>query len=131
MKCAEVSPIFKKNGKLNKKNYRPVSVLTSISKIFEYVINDQLLEYFRAKFHELLSAFRKGYSCQSILLKFIEDAKKSIDYKKYVGVIYMDLSKAFDCLPHGLLVAKLNAYGLNLPACELIGKKNLVAAAKE
>ena len=120
MKCAEVSPIFKKNDKLNKKNFRPVSILTSISKIFEYIMNDQLLEHFHAIFHKLLSAYRKGYSFQSILLKFIEDTKKALDNRKYVGVIFMDLSKAFDCLPHGLLVATLNAYGLTLPACELL-----------
>ena len=63
MKCAEVSPIFKKNDKLNKKNFRPVSVLTGISKIFEYVLNDQLLIHFHVIFHELLGAFRRGYSC--------------------------------------------------------------------
>ena len=84
-------------------------------------MNDQLLKHFNAIFHKLLSAFRKGYSCQSILLKFIEDAKKALDNGNYVGVIFMDLSKAFDCLPHGLLIAKLNAYGLTLPACELLG----------
>ena len=54
-------------------------------------------------------------------MKFIEDAKIAIDNKKLVGVLFMDLSKAFDCLPHGLLVAKLRAYGLDLPACELMG----------
>jgi len=62
MKCAEVSPIFKKNDKLDKKNFRPVSILTGISKIFEYVMNDQMIGYFQAMFHKLLSAFRKGYS---------------------------------------------------------------------
>ena len=121
MKCAEVSPIFKKNDKLDKKNFRPVSILTGISKIFEYVMNDQLIGYFQAMFHKLLSAFRKGYSCQSILLKFLEDAKAAIENKQFVGVLFMDLSKAFDCLPHGLLIAKLKAYGLTLPACDLLG----------
>ena len=58
----------------------------------------------------LLSAFRKGYSCQSLLIKFVEDIKKAIDNGEEVGMIFMDLSKAFDCLPHGLLIAKLHAY---------------------
>ena len=75
LKCAEVSPIFKKNDKLSKLNFRPVSILPSISKIFECVMNDQLMSYFVNIFHSLLSAFRMGYSCQSFLLKFIEDAK--------------------------------------------------------
>ena len=69
---------------------------------------------------KLLSAFRKGYSCQSLLIKFVEDIKKAIDNGDEVGMIFMDLSKAFDCLPHGLLIAKLHAYGMNESACELM-----------
>ena len=59
MKHAEVSPVFKKGDKLNKNNFRPVSILTGISKIFEYVLNEQLLAHFNAIFHTFLSAFRK------------------------------------------------------------------------
>ena len=78
------------------------------------------MSYFINIFHSLLSAFRRGYSCQSILLKFIEDAKHAIDDKKVVGAIFMDLSKAFDSLPHGLIIAKLKAYGLTIPACNFV-----------
>ena len=107
MKCAEVSPIFKKDDNLLKGNFRPVSILTSISKIYENVLNHQLLGHFYAIFNDLLSAFRKGHSCQSLLLKFVEDMKNALDQKHAVGALFMDLSKAFDCLPHGLLVGIL------------------------
>ena len=62
LKCAEVSPLFKKDDNLKKENYRPVSVLTGISKLYEMVLNDQLSVYFNNVFEKLLSAFRKDHS---------------------------------------------------------------------
>ena len=121
LKCAEVSPLYKKCDNLNKVNYRPVSILTGISKVFENVMNDQILKHFIDIFHAMLSAFRKRYSCQSLLLKFVEDVKRAVDDKQIAGAVFMDLSKAFDCLPHGLLVSKLYAYGLSIDACKLVG----------
>ena len=120
MKRAEVSPVFKKADNLNKGNYRPVSVLTAISKIYEGVIYEQMYDHFVSIFDDLLCAFRKKYSCQSLLVKFVDDIKRCLDNKLIVGVIFMDLSKAFDCLSHGLLISKLHAYGLTVSACELI-----------
>ena len=73
MKCAEVSPVYKNTDNLKKNNYRPVSVLTAISKTYETVLNDQMVNHFHALFNDLLSAFRKLYSCQTLLLRFIED----------------------------------------------------------
>ena len=121
MKCAEVSSIFKKDENLLKGNFRPVSALTSISKIYENVLNNQLFGHFYTIFNYLFSAFRKGHSCQSLLLKFVEHMKNVLDQKHAVGALFMDLSKAFDCLPHGQLVAKLHAYGLSPAACCLLG----------
>ena len=120
MKYAEINPVYKKEDRLIKNNYRPVSVLTGFSKVFEYVMNDQLVEYFMDIFNSMLSAYRKGYSCQSVLLKLIEDSKSKIDIGMFVGLLLQDLSKAFDCLPHGLIIAKLYAYGLSMSSCEMI-----------
>ena len=111
---------YKKSDNLVKGNYRPVSVLTTLSKLYESAMNDQLLCYFASIFNDLLNAFRKGHSCQTLLVKCIEDWKSALDENKYVGILFTNLSKAFDCLPHGLLLAKLRAYGLNTPACNLI-----------
>ena len=120
MKLAEVSPSYKKADNLVKGNYRPVSVLTTLSKLYESTMNDQLFKHFVSIFNKLLSAFRKGHSCQTLLVKCIEDWKSALDQNKHIGVLFTDLSKAFDCLPHSLLLAKLRAYVLDISACNLI-----------
>ena len=120
MKCAEISPVFKKDDNLMRDNYRPVSVLTVVSKIYETLMNDQLTDYFRNILNKLLCAFRKKYSCQSLLIKMVDEWKTALDNRYITGAVFMDLSKAFDCLPHGLLIAKCHAYGLTLSACELL-----------
>ena len=75
-KLAEVSSLYKKNDNLHKGNYRPVSVLPSVSKIYERVMAVKLCDFFYHIFSALLSAFRKRYSCQSTLLNMIEHFKK-------------------------------------------------------
>ena len=118
MKSAEVTPVYKKENNIKRDNYRPVSIFTVISKLYETVLNTQMVDHFHALFNELLVAFRKSYSCQTLLIKFIEDLKFALDKGHKIGTVYMDLSKAFDCLPHGLLIAKLHACGLSEAACE-------------
>ena len=119
-KFAEVSPAYKKSDNLYKGNYRPVSVLSCLSKLYESVLNDQLIEYFCHLFNKLVSAFRKGYSCQSLLVRLIDDWKNALDKNNTIGAVFMDLSKAFDCLPHSLLIAKCHSYGLNYSSCCLL-----------
>ena len=120
MKLAEISPVFKKNDNLDKVNYRSVNILTAISKVFEYILSDQMTEFFIDILHSSVSAYRKGYSCQHVLLKLTEHWRDAFDADKYVGIVAMDLSKAFDSMPHGLLIAKLHAYGVSLDACNMI-----------
>ena len=78
------------------------------------------MTFFDKVFHASLSAFRSGYGCQTALLKIIEDWKKALDENIFVAAILMDLSKAFDCLPHKLLINKLDAYGVSESALKLI-----------
>ena len=120
MKLADVSSLYKKNDNSKKDNYRPVSVLPSLSKIYERVMGQQLSDFFDKIFSALLSAFRKRYSYQSTLLNMIEHFKKSLDNGEYVACLSMDLSKAFDCLPHCLTICKLHSYGVSQEACTLI-----------
>ena len=119
-KIATILPFFKKNDRSNKSNYRPVSILSSISKIFERVIKDQLTKFVDKLLSPYVSAYRTHYSCQHVLIRLLEEWRENIDKGKQVGAILMDLSKAFDCIPHDLLIAKLNAYGINPKSCKLV-----------
>ena len=83
-------------------------------------MNDQMTEHFIEILEDLLCAYRKGHSCQALLSKCVDDWKQDLDNNNHVGTLFMDLSKAFDCLPHSLLISKLHAYGLTLPACQLV-----------
>ena len=119
-KLADVSPIFKKDVKLSKENYRPVSILTALSKILEKLMLCQISDYMREKLSIYLCGFRKGMSAQNCLLLLVEKWKKSLDKREKCGVLLTDLSKAFDCLVHDLLIAKLNAYGFDYISLKLI-----------
>ena len=117
MKMADMSPIFKKLDNLCKNNYRSVNILSVFSKLFESIMAEQLTTYFETILSPFVSAYRKGYSCQHVILRLTELWRKALDDNNYVGTIAMDLSKAFDCMPHGLLIAKLHSYGVSSKAC--------------
>ena len=84
-----------------------------MSKIYERFIHNCLSSDAESFLSKFVSAYRKSYSSNHVLLRLIENWKKSLDNKNFVGTALMDLSKAFDCIPHDLLVAKLHAYGLS------------------
>ena len=120
-KLSNVSPVYKKEEETIKLNYRPVSVLSTISKLFERVKYDQLYNKFLPTFSVNMSGFPlRGHSCCTALLKLTDDWRTALDQKKDVGVVAIDPSKAFDSICHNLLLAKLKAYGLRDSAIELI-----------
>ena len=82
-------------------------------------------------FNPFLAAFRKGFGCQSTLLRLLEDWRKALDNNECVAAILMDLSRAFDCLPHGLLIAKLRAYVLSKEAVGLLLESYLSDRSKQ
>ena len=81
LKRAQVTPLNKKNDPMKNSNFRPVSILTSISKLYEKVISEQLSQYFEDIFEKYLCAFRKGQGCQTTLLRLLEDWKQALNKK--------------------------------------------------
>ena len=115
-KTATVRPIFKKDDRTKVKNYRPVTLLNMFSKIYEKFLRENLTNYVNTFLSKFISAYRKSYSTNHVLIRLIENWKKSLDEKKFVGAVLMDLSKAFDSIPHDLLIAKMYAYGFSINA---------------
>jgi hypothetical protein len=120
LKYANITPLFKKEDTTNKENYRPISILPSISKVFERIILQQITFYVNDILSPYLCGFRKGYSAHHALLRLFDKLNKSLDRKMKIGLFLMDLSKAFDCIPHELLIAKIHAYGFDKSSLKLI-----------
>ena len=120
LKMASITSVFKKNARTSKNNYRPVSVLPVISKIFERIICNQLSAFYEEIFSKLQCGFRKGYSTQHCLFMILKSWKEAVDKNKVFGALTMNLSKAFDYLSHDLLIAKLHKYGTDLSSLKLL-----------
>ena len=117
LQYADVTPVYKKGERADKNNYRPISLLPALSKIFEKLLYYQLHNYIESKLSKFQCGFRKGFNAQHCLIVRIEKWKTSLN-KCSVGVLLTDLSKAFDCL--ALLLATLGAYGFYYISLKLI-----------
>ena len=112
LKTAKVIPLFKKDDKAKTDNYHPISLLSSISKIFEKVVYNQLYRYFTQSklFYDSQYGLRAKHSTELATVELVDRILHSIDNKELPLAIYMDLSKAFETLDHTIQSNKLRSY---------------------
>ena len=120
LKLLEVILVYKKLDPLQKENYRPVSLLPHVSKIFERIIHKQIMNYMTYKLAHSITGFRKSHKTQNSLVMILEKWKRALDKGEYVSALFMDPSKAFDTINNDLLIAKLKAYGFSEEALKLM-----------
>ena len=111
-KQANITAVHKKDVKTEVSNYRPVSILPVVAKVFEKVVHIQLYSYRQQNsfLHPTQSGFRPGHSTQDVLVASIDDWRKSLNDNLLTSVALVDLFKAFDSIDHDLLLRKLQCY---------------------
>ena len=111
-KKANIVPVFKKGDKRSVKNYRPVSLLSIVSKCLERLIFNKIYPVLDQDININQHGFRKGYSTTTQLLEFYDKLQSYLDQGIQCDAIYLDLAKAFDSVPHSLLLVKLKSFGI-------------------
>jgi hypothetical protein len=117
-----VKPLHKSGNKFDMSNYRPISLTSNISKVFEKIIKQRLLSFFKK--HNIISnkqyGFMENRSTQDAIVHLIKNIYKSLDKSKPAVALFLDLAKAFDTVNHVKLLDKLNSYGIRGNALNLI-----------
>ena len=113
-KQAKIVTIFKKGSKLDSGNYRPISILPVISKLIEKIAHQQLYDYLSTNnlLSQAQSGFRKHFSTQTSLHRLTEEIYEGLNSAKVIGLVAIDLKKAFDTVDHKILLKKLKFYGV-------------------
>ena len=122
MKIAKVIPIFKNEDQTSFCNYRPIYLLSVISKVIEKFIYNQMYSFFTK--HQLFNdnqyGFRSGHSTEHAILEVIDRTIAALDSNETPINIFLDVSKAFDTLDHSILLGKLQFYGMDADALKLM-----------
>lgn len=122
-KIAFATPVLKpKAPKSSLDSYRPISVITPITKVFEMIIEKQIRTYIEAKnmLNDAQFGFRKRWSCELAIDNIVVSWKISHDLKKFIIALFLDLSKAFDTVQNQLIIEKLVFYNFSNNSIELI-----------
>ena len=122
LKIAKVIPLYKKNENDKFDNYRPISILSSISKIFEKIIHNQIYNFFTKHklFFESQYGFRRNHSTEYATMELIDKVMHDLDNGDNPISVFIDMSKAFDTIDHSILIAKLKYYGFDNSSLDLM-----------
>ena len=114
MKRADVVPLFKSGSRTVLNNYRPISLLPTISKLLEKIVYARIYEFFTKHdiFFKSQYSFRKKHSCEHAVTELVGEICKGMDQGKHTIALFIDLSKAFDTIDHDILFQKLYHYGI-------------------
>ena len=112
--------MYKKDDKLSKENYRPITILPCVNKIMEKLVGSQISAGFDSRMYENSNTYRRHHSCETTLINLIESWRKARDDKLVVNILSTDMSKAFDSLHLPLLLSKLKAYGFQESLIQLL-----------
>ena len=114
-KIAKVKPLFKKGSKTDPQNYRPMSLLSVLSKIIERIIHDQTQEFLSKNkiLYRFQSGFRKNYSTNACLGHLTDKITTGFEKGLFTGMISIDLQKAFDTIDHQILIKKMKCLGFS------------------
>ena len=113
-KVASVTPIDRKtDDKSSVLNCCPISVFNCFSKVQENILKTKLVDKMKNLFSPFISAYRESYNTQHVLITLIEECRKNLYNNYFIGADLMDISKAFDCISHDLVIAKLAANGFD------------------
>ena len=114
LKNARVVPVFKEGSKTEVGNYRPISLLSSLSKIYEKLMHKRILKFLDSNevLNDMQYGFRPGRSCEHALLKAQQTLLDSLSKRQVSLLLFIDFSKAFDMVEHSILLKKLEHYGI-------------------